>query len=200
MKPSLRLLLCAALFPPVASCSLRQPAVVTQDYALKLPAPSAGPAGARGITVMPFTAAPPASGQMLLYRTGDFRYESDFYNRFLAPPPQVLTGELRQWLAGSKAGAVRDPGSPLASDLIVQPRLHELYADYRDVGNPRAVVAMDIVLIGRTDSGDRQLFRRIYRREVPMKGVSPADAVEAWGKGAGWIFSEFTGDMRRAGT
>lgn len=200
MKPSLRLLFCAALCLPAASCSLRQPAVVTQDYALKLPAPSPGPAGTRGIAVMPFTAAPSASGQMLLYRTGDFRYESDFYNRFLASPPQVLTGELRRWLAGSKAGMVREPGSPLAADLIVQPRLNEIYADYRDIKNPRAVVAMDIVLIERANAGDRQLFNRTYRREVPMKGVSPADAVEGLGKGTGQIFSEFTGELRRAGT
>ncbi len=200
MKTSLRFFVCAVVCFAAASCSLRQPAVVIQDYALKLPAPSVGPAGSRAITVMPFTAPAQASGQMLLYRTGDLRYESDFYNRFLAPPPQALAGELRQWLAGAKVGVVRDPGSPLATDFIVQPRLSELYADYRDIKNPRAVVAMDIVLIGRDGSGDRQIFRRIYRREVPMKAVSPTDAVEGMGRGAGQIFAEFADDVRRSGT
>lgn len=198
MKMRFLFLLSAVVSLSLSACSLRQPAVVTQDYALKLPAPVVGPVGTRDIAVLPFMAAPTASGQMLLYRTSDVRYESDFYNRFLAPPAQVLTNELRQWLAGAKAGTVRNPGSPLPSDLTVQPRLNELYADYRDVNNPRAVVGMDIVLIGRTDGGNQQLFRRTYRREVPMKAISPTAAVEGWGKGAGQIFTEFTADLRRA--
>lgn len=197
MNSPLHLLFYAALCLSLASCSLRQPAVVTQDYALKLPAPAAGPAGTRDITVLPLTSAPTASGQMLLYRTSDVRYESDFYNRFLAPPAQVLTSELRQWLTASKAGVVRNPGSPLPSDLTIQPRLTELYADYRDIKNPQAVIGMEIILIGRTDTGNQQLFRRTYRRSVPMKAVSPSAAVEGWGKGAGQIFAEFTADLRR---
>ncbi len=189
---------CAALCLGAASCSLRQPAVVTQSYALELPSPPAGPAGKKSIAVLPFSAAPAASGQMFLYRADELRYESDFYNRHLVPPARMLTGELRQWLMKSKAGPVREPGAPLSSDLVVQPRLTELYADYRDVQHPRAVVAMDMVLIARDGSGSRQLFDRDYRRAVPMKEVSPAAAVEGWGRGAGQIFSEFAGDLRRA--
>ena len=189
---------CALLCLMGTSCSLRQPAVVTQNYALELPSPPAGAPGTRSISVLPFSAAPEASDQMLLYRADELRYESDFYNRLLVPPGQMLTSELRQWLSKSKAGQMREPGAPLPSDLIVQPRLTGLYADYRDVQRPRAVVAMDIVLIARDGSGRRQLFERSYRRAVPMRQVSPAAAVEGWGLGAGQIFSEFTKDLRRA--
>lgn len=197
MKTLPRLLLGAALVLAVTSCTLRQPAIVTQDYVLKLPvSPSAGPVGSRNITVLPFTAAPAASGQMLLYRTGNVRYESDFYNRLIAPPSQLLTGKLRQWLADSKVGVVREPGSLLPSDWVVQPRLNELHADYRDVARPKAVVTMDMTLTGRGGADSRQLFRRTYRREIPMKDVSPSAAVEGWGHGVAQIFAEFTRDLR----
>lgn len=182
----------------ITSCSLRQPAVVTQDYALKVPAPAAGPAGDKSIAVLPVTAAPSVNGQMFSYRVDDLRYDRDYYNRLLAPPAQSLTDELRQWLMKAKAGPVREPGSPLASDWIVQPRLTEFHADYRDLQHPHAVVSMVIVLILRTDSGSRQVFERTYRGEVPMREISPAAAAEGWGLAAGRIFAAFTRDLRKA--
>ncbi len=181
----------------LCSCSLRQPAVMTQDYALKVPAPAAGLARTRPISVLPVTAAPGASGQMFFYRADDLRYERDFYNRLIAPPAQLLTGELRTWITKSKVGTVCEPGSPLAPDWIVEPRLTEFYADYRDPQRPRAVVSMVIALIARNDSGNRQIFERTYRGEVPMREISPSAAAEGWGRASGQLFAAFTRDLRQ---
>lgn len=194
----LRMLLACLCLPAVTSCSLRQPAVSTVDYAFDIPAAARGPAGEKSIAVAPFTAGPQAAGQMLLYRVGETRYEHDFYNRLLAPPPQLLTGALRRHLSQARAGQVREPGTPLGSDLLVQPRLVELYADYRDESRPSATVAMVLVLIERGPGGSREIFERTYRRSIPMKAVSPAAAVDAWSEGLGHIFREFTADLRRA--
>lgn len=183
----------------VSACSLRQPAVTAETFSFDIPAAPRGPVGGSSISVLPFTAGPRAAGQMLLYRADDLRYEHDFYNRFLAPPAQMLTGGLRRYLSQARAGQIREPGAPLGSDLIVQPRLTELYADYREVSRPRATVAMVIVLIQREPGGNRELFERTYRRSIPMRAVSPASAVEGWSEGMGQIFWEFTRDLRRAG-
>lgn len=183
----------------LASCSLRQPAVSTDDYAFVVPPPARGPAGERSIAVLPFTAGPKAAGQMLLYRVGETRYEHDFYNRLLAPPPQMLTGALRRYLSQARAGRVREPGGPLGSELVVQPRVIELYADYRNEGRPRATVAMVMVLIGRSADGKKELFERTYRQSVPLESVSPAAAVDGWSEAIGRIFRDFTLDLRRAG-
>ena len=134
---------------------------------------------------------------MFLYRADDLRYERDFYNRFLAPPAQMLTGSLRKWLLQSKAAEVREPGAPLSQDFIVQPRLSELHADYRDTSKPRAVVSMVMVLIRCEPGGNRQVFERTYRREVPMAEVSPAAAVDGWSHATAQIFGKFTADFRR---
>lgn len=197
MRVRWTLLVCLCL-PVVTSCSLRQPAVSTVDYVFDIPVAARGPAGAKSISVAPFTAGPKAAGQMLLYRVGETRYEHDFYNRLLAPPPQLLTGALRRHLSQARAGQVREPGTPLGSDLLVQPRLVELSADYRDESRPSATVAMVLVLIERGTGGSREIFERTYRRSVPMKAVSPAAAVDAWSEGLGQIFRDFTADLRRA--
>lgn len=197
MKHVVRLFFGALGTLAVAACSLRQPAVVTEDYALPLPVAPAGMTGGKTVSVLPFTASPAASGQMFLYRADDLRYERDFYNRFLAPPAQMLTGSLRQWILQSKAAGVREPGAPLSSDFIVQPGLNELYADYRDTSQPRAVVSMVMVLIRRDPSGNRQVFERTYRQEVPMAEVSPSAAVDGWSRATARIFGKFTADFRR---
>ena len=198
MRRILTSLLWAVLVPALASCSLRQPAVQTADYAFDLPAPARGPTGEGSVAVLPFSAGPRASGQMLLYRADDLRYEHDFYNRFLAPPPRMLTGALRRYLSLARVGQVREPGAPSGADLIVQPRLTELYADYRDQSQPRATVAMVLVLIRHVADGNKELFERTYRRSIPLRAVSPAAAVEGWSEGIGQIFGEFTRDLRRA--
>jgi hypothetical protein len=183
-----------------AGCSLRQPAVVTENFTFDLPDAARVAPGDQSIAVLPFSAAPTASGQMFLYRTGAARYEHDFYNRFLAPPAQLLTGALRKYLLQSKVGPVREPGAPLSSDYIIQPRLDDLYVDYRDPARPRAVAAMTMVLVARQPSGNRQVFEKTYRREIVMDEVSPAAAARAWGNGAGQIFRQFTRDLRAAGS
>ncbi|MBU3665421.1 MAG: hypothetical protein FGM15_06030 [Chthoniobacterales bacterium] len=183
----------------LCGCSLRQPAVLTDNFAFDIPAPAPGMRGGRTISVLPFSAAPQAAGQMFLYRADESRYERDYYNRFLAPPAQMLGGQLRKWLMLSRAGEVLQPGGPLAADLVVQPRLVSLYADYRDTSKPRAVVAVVMVLVDRGSDGDRQLFENIYRREIPMREVSPAAAAEGWSKGFAEIFAQFTRDLRAAG-
>ena len=81
---------------------------------------------------------------------------------------------------------------------MVQPRLIELHADYRNEARPAATVAMVIVLIERRPEGNKELFERTYRRSIPMQSISPAAAVDAWSVGIGQIFWEFTRDLRRA--
>lgn len=188
---------CLAVFL-LAGCSLRQPAVVTENFTFHLPSAARVAPGDQSISMLPITAAPTASGQMFLYRAGDSRYEHDFYNRFLAPPAQLLTGELRKYLLQSQVGPVREPGAPLSSDFMVQPRLDDLYVDYRDITRPRAVAAMTVVLIARQPSGNRQVFERTYRREIAMDEVSPAAAVRGWNKAVGQIFWQLTRDLRGA--
>lgn len=182
----------------IPACSLRQPAIKSEEYDFDVPSAKALKSDDRTLAVLPFTASPAASGQMFLYRADRLRYESDFYNRFLVPPERLLTDALRKWLLQSRTGQVREPGAPLDAELIVQPRLNELYADYRDVEKPRAVLSVIVVLIRREPTGNRQIFERTYQREVPMKNVSPAAAVKGWSEAAAGIFAAVARDVRVA--
>ncbi len=184
-----------ALLP--AACTLRQPAVVTNNFAFDLPPAARGPASSRTLAVLPFTHGPTTGGQMFLYRADELRYESDFYNRFLDPPGQMLTSALRRWLREARAGEVIAAGTPISASLLIQPKINALYADYRDLAQPRAVVGMRISVVALDSEGNRQLLDRSYDESVVMREVSPEAAVEGWSRGIAAIFASFTRDLRR---
>jgi len=59
-----------------------------------------------------FTSNAAFSGKNLIYRTGEFEYESDFYNEFLISPAAMITEKARNWLSASGLPRrVLDPGS-----------------------------------------------------------------------------------------
>lgn len=198
---SLRLPALAAMLPlAAASCALLAPAppVAPAYYVLEPAPPPPGPPSGRTVSVLPFTAGPCASGQLLLYRTGEERFERDYYNRFLAPPSRMLTGALRRALARARAGRILEPAGPLEAGLVVQPHLTELHADYRNPDRPRAVAAMVVVVAGRPGPDRRLVLDRTYRREVPMGHTGPGEAVRAMERAMASVFAEFAADLRRA--
>ena len=72
---------------------LGQPHPVKNRFILAVPeaSPSAvDAAGRRTLLLGAVTAAPAYEGRALVYRLGPDRYESDFYNEFLAPPTRLL--------------------------------------------------------------------------------------------------------------
>ena len=58
--------------------------------------------------------ASPADAQTFVYKRGGSRYENDYYNGFITPPEQLLTGTLIDWAGRSGLfAAVVDSGSRL---------------------------------------------------------------------------------------
>ncbi len=196
INPSLCLLL--AVMPLLAACSLRRPAVVTDSFLLQLGEPRAGsPVMNRHLAVLPVSIAPQFNSQPFVYRTGEARYTADFYNRFFAPPNQLLTEALRRWLEFARVGeSVIEPASPLRANAMVQAHVAELYADYRNPQQPMAIVALRILLIDRAGEDDVLVFSKLYRRVVPMPRPVASEAILAWSRGVEGIFADFARDAR----
>ena len=53
------------------------------------------------LDVRHFTIDSAFSGRGLVYRTGEFQYDSDFYSEFLTSPAAMITDKTRTWLAES---------------------------------------------------------------------------------------------------
>jgi cholesterol transport system auxiliary component len=126
------------------------------------------------LDVQRFTTDSAFASKALVYRKGDFEYESDFYNRFLVSPTAMLTEKTRNWLAQSDLfSSVLGPGSYIKPTHTLQANITALYADLRDKSSPAAVMQMSISLIDEQAEDKPVILAKIYRASFDLDSESP---------------------------
>jgi uncharacterized lipoprotein YmbA len=201
MKTRSRLLLSlclGSLLLGAAGCGLKKKAPDVHRYALDAVAADAAAPVREGpvLQVRKVIVSPPFGGSEIVYRTSDVSYESDFYSRFVAPPGDLLTDEIRDWLSG--AGLFRrvvDFGLATEATHTLEGRIHALYGDYREKGNPRAVLEVEFTLLRRPPTQNAVIFHRAYRQGVAFPAGSAEELVRGWNAGLEKILTELTGDL-----
>ena len=168
----------------MAAC-LGQPHPVKNRFNLAFPESSETAANAAGRPTMllgAVTAAPAYDGQALVYRLGPNRYESDFYNEFLAPPARLLAEVISNRLTrtSQRLRVTTVPGLAVA-DYGLETHILNLYGDFH-LSPPRAVMTLRFTLSDLRPTKARVILDRLYPCESPLpeKG-GPADLIAAFG-------------------
>jgi len=134
------------------------------------------------IEVRGFTIDPAFSTKKLTYRTGDFEYETDFYNEFLISPAAMITGKVRNWLSESGLfQRVLDPASYIDPYYVMEGNIVALYGDFRDKSSPKAVMEIRIFLL-KTKAGAEPLivFGKTYKSNVALESAGPESLIMAF--------------------
>ncbi len=163
-----------------------------------LDAPPPGEAVAKNDTVLlvnRFGVAPLFKGRNFVYRLAENRYETDHYNEFLVPPGEQFTELGRAWLAATTPAEVTTRPGFLLPTHILQGTLTELAGDYR--GEPRAVVAMAVVVVSGEPNRASVLLSRQYRRETAVADRTPEALVQGWNRGVQEILADLADDVGR---
>jgi hypothetical protein len=185
-----------------AGClSLSRPNAKVLAYALEASRPSGipgrqGPAGLV-LKVRPLRVGQMFDGLKLAYKMPGPTWETDYYHEFFVPPAQMITAIVEDWLrASSVAGQVAPAASTLEAGCLVEGNASELYGDYSVPAAPKAVCAIELLLIDQRDPNvSRILFHKTYRRAETIASREPQALVDGWNKALTEIMTAFEADL-----
>ena len=158
------------------ACSLPSRSPVTPNAFMVNPERSGEPLKNRSslwLKIGSVSVAPPYDGRSLVYRTGDQRYEKDFYNVYTTLPADMISNAERQWInkSGIFSAAVGQSNS-FFPYYILQTSVEEFYGDYRV--RPEAVVTVEFFLTA-TDPQKRNpvIGKNRYTKRIALKDNTP---------------------------
>ncbi|HEY2585632.1 MAG TPA: ABC-type transport auxiliary lipoprotein family protein [Tepidisphaeraceae bacterium] len=182
------------------SCgNLAQPQPDKAFFAIDPGAPPAAPRRHGPVLqVSRLRVAAPYNGTAFVYRNKGGEFRSDYYNAFVAPPDQLLTGAVVRWLsAASPFNVVVDASSAVGGRYVLEGTVTDLYGDYTDPAAAKAVIAVHVFLLDEGGEDARIMFQKDYRSAVPIEPGNVNSLVSGWDRALRDILSQMTADLAR---
>lgn len=182
----------------LTGCLSKSP-LARQTYAFQAAASISRPADAgQGVLALkPCEVSPLFAGKALVYRIGPDAYETDPYAGFLISPDSALAIPIRSYLRGTGLFSdVVEPGSAIHADHALEIHVSELYGDFRQNGQPAAVLSMRLILLDTETGGtNKVVFAKDYSRRSPISQNTAAAVVAGWNQALGDILAEAVSDI-----
>lgn len=151
------------------------------------------------LKVKKFRVLPRFEGTGLVYRTGEYRYESDYYHDWFVPPNGMVTQQVQDWLAAAGLFEhVLGQGSAGDETHLLEGTVTALYGDYRNPGVPKAVVGLQVVLFDEGLDHPGILMQREYQRDVAMPSATPEALMQGWNDALRLILAALEEDVKKA--
>jgi uncharacterized lipoprotein YmbA len=140
--------------------------------------------------------SPPYDGLSLIYRTRDGTYVKDYYNEWTAPPEELFSSQLVDYLSVSGAFAsVVDGRSAAPHRFALETCITALYGDFRDPQHPNVVLAARIYLLDDSTGNRRVAYQNHYDITIPLAAASARDLVLGAGSGYRKLLESVTHDL-----
>lgn len=114
-----------------------------------------------------------------LYRINNNQYVTDYYHGFLVSPASQLDTISSNYFKAKASFYPLATGTAIPSKIIIQPRITEIYADYRDRNHPRAILAMQFI-VRNTDDPPRILLDKTFRTATELTAKTTECLLAAW--------------------
>lgn len=180
----------------MTGCSLTRPAPVKNTFLLDPPLPAAVATSKPGtLRIGTFNVSAPYRDKAFTYRTGDVKYESDFYNEFFVAPGPMIGQATSKALANAKLFARVVPAgtAPEDGDFLLEGFVSDLYADARE--KPAAGVVGVSFYLTRTTYPSAVVWSRDYRERVALATSTPEALANAWNEALGRVLAALVRDL-----
>jgi cholesterol transport system auxiliary component len=140
------------------------------------------------------------SGEEFVYRTSEDRWESDPYNGFVIPVPEMVTQATRRWMEDT--GMYMDVVAPRVggpADFVLNCSVRDFYGDFRDPASPRAVVKMEVELLTGSPYERRRVAVWPISSGTPLAERTPAGLVRAWNESMRTALTQLQGNLAAIG-
>ena len=134
----------------------------------------------------------------LIYRLGEFQYETDAYRQFLISPGTMIAERTRDWLAGSGLfSAVLPLGSRIVPDYTLEANVIALYGDFTDQASPTAVMEIRFFLLENAAGREKVVHAEAYRvtNAVPSRGTE--EFIDALNRNLMEILTRLESDLQQ---
>ena len=143
--------------------------------------------------------SPGSQGLEFIYRTSEFKYQSDFYNQFFRPPGALITEVVTRWF--TDAGVFEDVLGQLSQafpNYVLEGNIVKIYGDYRNSAAPSAVMEIQFSLLKLTDNEDTPIVvtSNTYSVEKPISSRDPKALMLGWNQALEEILGEFLKDVK----
>jgi len=145
------------------------------------------------LAVKEFEITPMYTTNSFIYRMGEFRFKTDYYNEFITTPQKMITEAVKQALFNTRGfypSSLEDPSLYRLSGKVVR-----LYGDFRTPDHPLAVMEI-LINLDPTDKPDlKDSVSKIFSRRIPITDQSPEALVMGWNTLLKGIVNDFIKEL-----
>ncbi len=142
------------------------------------------------------TSVPQFSSLAFVYRTSDINYTRDYYNIFFNSPSDQIQDQMVKYLAATNLFQhVTDEISIFKTTYSLRSKVIELYADYRNSDQPKAVMTIKFMVFRGTKS--KIVLAKTITSAVPLATKSSRALVEAWNNDLAIILAKLTTNLKK---
>ena len=131
------------------------------------------------------------------YRVGPDEFISDYYNQFYRPVGALVSSEIYKWF--SSTGLFKDVlpvNSLIIAKYILDSKIVDIYGDYSNPDDPRAVLNMQFFLIDDSSDVAKLVYSNVYNQSVTISSRTPGALVEGWNDALKNILKQLETDLR----
>jgi cholesterol transport system auxiliary component len=140
--------------------------------------------------------APPFDGLTLIHRAPDGTYAKDYYSEWVAPPEELLSTQLVDWLSSSAPFAsVVDGRSAAPHRFALETCISSFYGDFTDPAKPTVVITARLYLIDDSAGSRAVAYQNHYNCSVPVGSASPEQLALGSGRAYRLLLEAITQDL-----